>query len=448
MDPDPDLQSSLLGLSMSFDATLMLPLFIFITLIILSGLISGSEVAFFSLKDSELEGLRSKDKSAYKTLSEISAKRTEILATILITNNFVNVAIVILGTVLMNGLFDFQGNKNIELVFNLVLLTLLLLLFGELIPKLLGRRFCIPFSLVMAKPMLGALRLLKPLVRLLTALSKSIEKLIKPSQSNTLSVDELSQALELSSSGIGGDFQERDNKMLEGILKFGSTTVRQVMTPRIDIETLHTAMSYKEVIERIKKTGYSRLPVYGEDVDHIEGILYIKDLLRYLDQEDFDWLQLVRPAFFVPESKKIDDLLQEFRSRKNHIAIVVDEYGGTSGIATLEDVVEEVVGEINDEHDVDDLVYSKLDENNYIFEGKTPLNDFCRVLNIEPELLDDYKGDAETLAGLLIEVAGYFPKINEEFIIDDLNFKVESIEKRRIRRLKVSRNTGNDDENS
>ena len=439
MDPDPDLYLASQGLLLSFNTALIAPLLVFILLIMISALISGAEVAFFSLKTSDFESLKNKDKSAFKKLNEINQSKTEILATILITNNFVNVAIVILGSILMDGFFDFRGNETLEIIANLVILTLLLLLFGELMPKLLGRRFPVAFSLIMAKPLLSAKGILQPFVFILIGMAQKIEKWIKPINPNTISVDELSQALELSTGGSSEYEAETDNKMLEGILKFGTTTVKQVMTPRIDIESLNTKMTFAEIINTIKETGYSRLPVYEDDIDHIQGILYIKDLLRHLYETDFDWQQLVRPAFFVPESKKIDDLLQEFRARKNHIAIVVDEYGGTSGIATLEDVVEEVVGEINDEHDIDDLVYSKLDENNYIFEGKTPLNDFYRVLDLEPEILDEHKGDAETLAGLMIEIAGYLPSVNEELTVSNLIFKVESIEKRRIRRLKISR---------
>ena len=322
-------------------------------------------------------------------------------------------------------------------VIQVVLITFLILLVGEVLPKIYANRKSLYFVSFMAVPMQFLKRLFRPLSRLLIASTSAIDRRVAKDTPN-LSVDDLSQALELTSDESTTDHEQ---KILKGIVKFGNTDVKQVMKPRMDVVSLENTMSYNEVLELILKSGYSRIPVYEDDFDHIKGVLYIKDLLPHINAgNDFEWGKLLRQAFFVPENKKIDDLLKEFQEKKIHLAIAVDEYGGTSGIITLEDIIEEIVGDINDEFDTEDLVYSKLDDTNYIFEGKTPLNDFYKVMNIDGEEFEEARGEAETLAGFVLEIAGKFPEKKEKLHFADYTIAVEAMDKRRIKSLKVTRN--------
>lgn len=417
-----------------FSFEIILSLFIMAILLLCSALISGSEVAYFSLSGSELDHLRvSKNKSEIRVI-ELLERPKRLLATILIANNFINVGIVILSTFIIDGLFTFN-NYQLKFLIQVVAVTFVLLLIGEVIPKVYATRKAERLAGAMALPLFYIQFIVKPISSILVHSTNFIDKRIKRKGHN-ISVGELSHALELSSDENGKD---EDQKILEGIVKFGNTDVKQIMTSRIDVVPIEITATYKEVVATILDCGYSRIPVYKENFDNIAGVLYIKDLLPHLDNEDFDWTSILRNPFFVPENKKIDDLLREFQSKKIHLAIVVDEYGGTSGIVSLEDVLEEIVGEISDEFDDDDLIYSKLDEFNYIFEGKAPLNDVYRVLQVESEeVFEEQKGEAETLAGFLIELKGKIPKKGEKVRFKQYLFTVEAADKRRVKRIKVT----------
>ena len=405
-----------------------------LVLLVCSALISGSEVAYFSLGPNEKESIEnSKDKKS-EILASLLSKPKRLLATILIANNFVNVAIVILSTYLTNLLLSDSLGQTLQFVIQVVVVTFLLLLLGEVIPKIYANKKPLNLASFMALPIFYLRIVMLPMSNLLISSTNFIDKRIKKKGHN-ISVDELSQALELTSDEDGN---EDDKKILEGIVKFGNTEVKQVMTSRVDVVSIDENKTFAEVNEIILESGYSRIPVHKDNFDQISGVLYIKDLLPHLNKESFDWLKLIRKPFFVPENKKIDDLLKEFQSSKIHLAIVVDEYGGSSGIVSLEDILEEIVGEISDEFDDDDLVYSKLDDYNYVFEGKIPLNDMYRVLDIDGDEFDDKKGDSETLAGLVLELFGKIPKKNEKMKLNDYQITIEAADKRRVKRIKLS----------
>lgn len=400
-----------------------------------SALISGAEVAFFSLSPTDFAALERRKSAADELVLKLLDKPKSLLATILITNNFINILIVLISTFLMDALFNFGDNVILDFTVKVVGITFILLLFGEVLPKVYANRNALNFSKTMSQPLLILTNLLKPVAGFLIGTSNIIERRLKPSGAN-ISVEDLSTALEITSDE---ERTEDDQRLLEGIVKFGSIEVRQIMKPRMDIVALDTELTYPEVLKLILENGYSRLPAFEENLDQVKGILYIKDLLRHLNTDDsFKWSNLLRPPFFVPENKKIDDLLKEFQERKMHMAVVVDEYGGTSGIVTMEDVLEEIVGDISDEFDDEDIIYSKLDDDNYVFEGKTPLNDFYRVLDIDGEDFDEDRGDSDTLAGFLLEISGKFPRKNEEIDYRHYRFKVEGIDHRRIKRIKVT----------
>ena len=437
MDPDPE--SVLLFFStlhiLNYANGLVL-----IFLLIFSALISGSETAFFSLSQTALDNLRNKSKEENKVVQLLN-KPKKLLATILITNNFINILIVLLFASLGEELFfNFKLTVfgiQVRFLIEVVLVTFLILLFGEVLPKVYASRNSLKFAGFMAKPISILNTLLTPLSQPLINLTKGLENRLG-SKKNNFSVEKLSEALELTSN----DATTKDEqKILEGIVNFGNTETVQIMKPRIDIFALSDTASYEEVLEKILKKGYSRNPVYKENIDTIIGVLYAKDLLAHLDKTTFKWQNLLREPFFVPENKKLDDLLNEFREKKNHLAIVVDEYGGTSGIVTLEDVIEEIVGDINDEFDDDDFSYSKIDDNNYIFEGKTTIKDFCRVLDNEDEdIFEEEKGESETLAGFLLEISGKFPKRGEKINFNKYTFTIESLDRKRIKQVKITRN--------
>lgn len=441
MDPDPEPLFITLA---SIDFLTGINAVVLILLLISSALISGTEVAFFSLSQTDLNELSNegKEENIIVTLLE---KPRKLLATILITNNFINILIVLLFASLAEtlfGNFDYQlnlyyFNVPIRFLIEIVLVTFLILLFGEVLPKVYASRNALRFSRVMAKFIHGVNVLLTPFSLPLITLTKWIEKKLGSKNSN-FSVETLSQALELTSEGAT---TKDEQKILEGIVNFGNTETVQIMKPRIDIFALSDEETYEVVLNKILENGYSRNPVYKENIDTIVGVLYAKDLLAHLNKKDFKWQDLVREAFFVPENKKLDDLLDDFRARKNHLAIVVDEYGGTSGLVTLEDVIEEIVGDINDEFDDDDLQYSKIDANNYIFEGKTTIKDFCKVLDDEDEaIFEEEKGESETLAGFILEVSGRFPKKGEKINFKNYTFTIEALDKKRIKQVKATRN--------
>lgn len=391
-------------------------------------------MAFFSLTQKDIDQLKPKNKQGYDGITELLNHPKTLLATILISNNFINVGIVILSSFLTNELFDFSGNQTLGFIVQVVAITFLILLFGEVLPKVYANKQALTFSRFMSRPMYVLRTIFRPFSSILVKSTNIIEKRLRSSSEN-LSVDDLTQALELAND----DTTDDEQKILEGIVKFGSTAVTQIMKPRMDVVCLDISWDYKQVMDIILDSGYSRIPVYEESFDQVKGVLYIKDLIPHINQsDDFIWQQLIREPFFVPENKKIDDLLKEFQEKKIHMAIVADEFGGTSGIITLEDVIEEIVGEISDEFDDEELVYSKLDDKNYVFEGKIHLTDFIKVLEIEEELFEEARGEADTLAGFLMEVSGRLPERNDEIDFHNYTFKVESLEGRRINRVKVT----------
>ncbi|CAM1343178.1 gliding motility-associated protein GldE [Tenacibaculum aestuarii] len=441
MDPEPEPLFLLLS---SFDWLTTVNLLLLLLLLICSALVSGTEVAFFSISQTELDELSSNSKEE-NTVVKLLDDPKKLLGTILITNNFINILIVLLfaniGKVLFTGLdyeLDFYFfNVSVLFLIEIVLITFLILLFGEVLPKVYASRKSLQFAEMMAKPIQVLNTLLTPLSFPLIKLTSVIENRLG-NKNNNLSVERLSQALELTSDDAT---TKEEQKILEGIVSFGNTETVQIMKPRTDVCAISEDASYEEVLQMILKNGYSRNPVYRENMDTIVGVLYAKDLLEHLNKKTFKWQNLLREAFFVPENKKLDDLLIEFQEKKKHLAIVVDEYGGTSGIVTLEDVIEEIVGDINDEFDDEDLTYSKLDENNYIFEGKITIKDFCRVLDDEDEeKFEEAKGESETLAGFLLEVSGKFPKKGEKINFSNYTFTIEALAKKRIKQVKVTRN--------
>lgn len=402
-------------------------------LLFCSAMISGTEIAFFSLSKTDLDLLSKEHSPAGDRVLSLLNKPKKLLATILIANNFINIFIVLLFAVL--GAYFFENlEAGIRFLIEVVLITFLILLFGEVLPKVYATRNSIPFALFMANPVVYLNRLLSPLSYLLTGLTGVVERRLGK-KDNDFSVEKLSQALELTADNA----TTKDEKnILEGIVAFGNTETVQVMKPRIDIFAIPDDASFPEVLSKIISNGFSRNPVYHENIDEVIGVLYAKDLLPHLTKTEFNWQALVRAPYFVPENKKLDDLLIDFQEKKNHLAIVVDEYGGTSGLVTLEDVIEEIVGDISDEFDSDDLVYSKLDANNYVFEGKTALKDFYRVLDIDPKNFELHKGEAETLAGFILEISGKFPKKFEKINFEAFVFTVEAVDRKRIKQLKVT----------
>lgn len=413
---------------------------ILILLLVCSAMISGAEVAFFSLAPSDLdEGEEKVPPKKLAIVRKLLSNPKKLLATILVANNFINIAIVLL--------FDSLSHiflKNITAVFygisarfivEVGMVTFLILLFGEILPKIYASRNKLSFSTMMAYPLNVLNRLLSPVSMPMRSVTIYIENRFGKHKSN-MSVDQLSQALELTNEE---DTTQEEQKILQGIVTFGTMDTKQVMKPRMDIFALNEEMKYKDIMPEIIAHGFSRIPVYKDSVDSISGILYVKDLMPHIDKKDFKWNTLLREAYFVPENKKLDDLLNEFRDMKMHLAIVVDEYGGTSGLISLEDIIEEIVGEITDEFDDDDLLFSKLDEQTFVFDGKTPLKDFYKVIKIEDsQIFEDEKGEAETLAGFILEISQDFPKKNDILNFHHYTFTIEAFDNKRIKQIKLS----------
>lgn len=401
-------------------------------LILLSGFASASEIAFFSLSPADLEAM-DPDKSPLDMLVQKLRDDSErTLATILITNNLVNVTIIMLCNYILTNLLTFSA-EWLQFLCVTILLTFLLLLFGEIIPKVYGSTNPLAFCRKAVKGVMFFRKLFWPIETILLKSGAFAEKVLQK-ENRQLSIDDLEQALELTDKSDIKDEQS----MLQGIIRFGDETAKEVMTSRQDIIDLDIRCSYEDVLKCIVDNNYSRIPVYQDNKDNIRGVLYIKDLLPHLSKPaNFRWQSLIRPSYFVPETKKIDDLLREFQENKVHIAIVVDEFGGTSGIVTLEDILEEIVGEINDEYDEEEHNYTKLDANSYIFEGKTLLNDFTKILNLPDDEFDDVEGDADSLAGLLLEIKGDFPAVHEILKYKRYTFEVLEIDERRISKVKV-----------
>ncbi len=423
----------------SIDLITSLELLAVIVLLVFSGLVSGSEIAYFSLLPKDMEEINQSNSSSLVRVKKLLQNQKKLLATILVANNLINVGLILLTTLVINQLINFSAlHEYLSFFIQVIGITFIILLFGEVIPKIYATKNGLFLSKLMSLPLIFLSYLLYPISFLLMRFTGFIDKHVKQ-RGLDITVEDLSHALDLTSD-IDEDNEE--HKILKGIIKFGETSVKQIMTARVDVVALEKNAVYQDVITAILESGYSRIPVYEESFDTITGILYIKDLLPHLEEkENFDWNKLVRKPFFVPENKKIDDLLEEFQEKKIHLAIVVDEYGGTSGIISLEDILEEIVGEISDEFDDEDLTYSKLDENNYVFDGKTQLNDVFKIIDIEEdELFGDDKIDAESLAGLVIELAEKIPQKNERVTYKNLLFTVEASDKRRVKRVKLTIN--------
>ena len=414
-------------------AGLVVLIAVLVLLLICSALISGSEVAFFSFNASDLEVLEENSADNDK-INGLLQQPEELLGTILIANNFVNVGIVILSSFLLNEYFSPESwSPLVVFLVEILAITSVLLLFGEILPKVYARSSRLSFARMVVGFLSRIHSILLPLSR---RLSKTVNRLAIEGKGPSLSVDDLEQALELTSDESTSEDEQR---ILQGIVRFGSTSVKEVMTPRTSVVAIEQRTGYHEALSKMTESGYSRIPVFEENLDQIKGLLYVKDLLPYMDaSENFGWQDLMRQPFFVPESKKIDDLLGEFQRRRVHLAIVVDEFGGTSGVITLEDVLEEIVGEISDEFDDDDISYSKLDDYTFVFEASIPLIDLCRVLDLPKDRFDAVDGESDTLAGLVLELAGKFLGKGEEISHDEFTFKVESVDQRKIIRVKVT----------
>lgn len=427
-------------------AALVTGIIAIVVLILISAGSSASETAFFSLTPSQLNEIRSVRTATNKRITHLLDNPKLLLATILITNNLVNVGIVIISTFLSNRYLDFSGNPLLGILFQVVVITSVLLLLGEILPKVLATRQAVKIASITALPLTIVQQIMLPFSRLLVNSTRFIDK--KQAKNHNITLDDISNAIDITADG---KVDAEDRKIMKSITRFGEINAREIMSPRVDLTLLALSLSFDKVKKTILDSGYSRIPVYEETPDTITGILYIKDLLPYLSEnETFAWQQLIRQPFFIPENKPINDLMQEFREKKIHMAVVVDEYGGTSGIITLEDIIEEIVGEINDEFDVDadSEFYSKIDEENYLFEGKTSLNDMCRVLGIDNRMFDDVKGESETLAGVILEYAGKLPSAGESFSINGYLFRIVAADKRRIKKVKITMPVSHSDDNT
>ena len=406
-----------------------------VILLFLSALVSGSEIAFFSLTPVHLDELERNKKD--QLIKRLLRKPKKLLATILVANNFINIGIVILSTYATAVLL-----RNVEgwwkFVIEVILVTFLILLFGEILPKVYANRNPVKFSLFMATPLLLLEKIFYPVSIFLIKSSSIVEQRLKK-RSDHISIEDLSQVLDLTDDG---ETTQEEKDLWEGIVSFGETEARQIMRPRIDVFALEDDTPYKQVLEAVNNHGFSRIPVYQENMDNIIGVLFAKDLLPYLDKTEFEWTKLLREAFFVPENMKLDDLLKDFQEKKTHLAVVVDEYGGTSGIITLEDVIEEIVGEITDEYDHEEHNFTRLDNNTYEFDGKISLKDFYKIMDLtedEEEVFENQKGDAESLAGFFLEHSGSFPAKNDQIKIKDFKLTATAMDGKRIKKIKVEK---------
>jgi len=432
---DPSSQQFNQIIEFGFSESTGIYLIVILILLMISALMSGSESAFFSLRPSDYDELKKTNDSKSKLILDLLSKPKELLATILIANNFVNVGVVILSTLVLKDFLPHEISDIKRFLIEVIGIILLILITGEVIPKVYASKNSFIVVRLMAKP-LSKLSIVPPISILKLGLVKGsffLQRLFNGKA--TINTDELEQALALTKED---STSEDDHKILEGIVKFGKTEASQIMTPRIEVDAIDNSSDFKEVIETILESGYSRIPIYEVTPDNVIGILYIKDLLPSLNQDaNFDWRGEIRKPYFIPENKKINDLLQDFRNMKMHMAIVVDEYGGASGIVTLEDILEEIVGDITDEFDDNEVVYTKIDDTTYLFEGRTSLNDFYKIVECNEELFESLKGEAETLGGLIIEQTGRILKNNEFITIENYKLIVESSDKKRIKTVKI-----------
>lgn len=429
MDPEP---------SLSFLATIDTKLLFgsvgIVFFLFSSAMVSAAEVALFSLTSKDLNTLATEDSLKANVITKLLQRPKKLLATILIANNFSHIGVVIIFSFVGKSLFSALVNPVLKFTAEVILVTFLILLFGEVLPKVYASRNNLKFSKFIARPLLVLDQVLSPVSLPMRAVTVYLhEKLGK--QKTNISVDQLSQALELTSTD---DTSSEEQKILEGIVSFGNTDTKQVMSPRIDVFAIEIEETFAEIYPKIVDKGYSRIPVYRESIDQIEGVLFVKDLLPHLHKKEFDWKKLMREPFFVPENKKLDDLLKDFQRLKSHLAVVVDEYGGTSGLVSLEDVIEEIVGDISDEFDDENISYSQIDEKNFLFEGKINLKDFYRIVEVDEDAFESKKGEAETLAGFLLEILGNFPKKGQKIHFSTVYFTIEGVDKKRIKQLKVT----------
>ncbi|WP_298519658.1 gliding motility-associated protein GldE [uncultured Kordia sp.] len=431
MDPEP----SLLIFIASLEGLDIFKMVFFGILLFCSALISGAEVALFSLSQTEINEAEESKSARLRLAAKLLRKPRKLLGTILVANNFINIATVLLFASISDKFFDGITPEWFRLVIKIGVVTFLILLFGEILPKVYASRNKHKFSAMMAYPLNILDKIFAPISMPMSYVSGLIQNKLGKRRSN-LSVDQLSQALELTSED---ETTKEEQKILQGIVSFGNTDTKQVMQPRMDVFALKEGMDFDAVLSEITKKGYSRIPVYKESLDDISGILYVKDLIPHIDTKNFQWEKLLRDAYFVPENKKLDDLLREFQEKKIHLAIVVDEYGGTSGLVSLEDVIEEIVGDISDEFDDEDVNYSKIDDKNYVFEGKTNLKDFYKIIGLEDNSeFESHKGESETIAGFVLEIFRGFPKVRDKINFSNYTFTVEVIDNKRLKQVKVT----------
>ena len=429
MDSEPNI-----NFFATIDTNLLFGSIAIVLLLFCSAMVSAAEVALFSLTQQDLNTLAEDDSSKANLISKLLQRPKKLLATILVANNFSHIGVVIIFSFVGNTIFSAIESPILKFTVEVILVTFLILLFGEVLPKIYASRNNIKFSKFVANPIVMLDKLLSPISLPMRAVTIFLHEKLGKQKSN-ISVDQLSQALGLTSTE---DTTSEEQKILEGIVSFGNTDTKQVMSPRIDIFALEMEETFAEIYPKIIEKEYSRIPVYRESIDHIEGVLFVKDLIPHINKKEFDWNKLIREPFFVPENKKLDDLLKEFQSKKSHLAIVVDEYGGTSGLVSLEDVIEEIVGDISDEFDDENLNFSQIDDKNFLFEGKINLKDFYRIIDVDEEIFESSKGEAETLAGFILEILGNFPKKGQKIHFSNVCFAIEAVDKKRIKQLKVT----------
>jgi putative hemolysin len=403
-------------------------------LLFCSAMVSAAEVALFSLSPKDLNDMSKESSSKANVISKLLQKPKKLLATIVVANNFSHIGVVIIFSFVGNNLFSGMASPVLKFILEVILVTFLILLFGEVLPKIYASRNNVKFSKFIANPLLVLDKILSPISMPMRAITIYFHEKLGKQKSN-ISIDQLSQALELTSSD---DTSSEEQKILEGIVTFGNTDTKQVMSPRIDIFALEISATFAEIYPKIVAKEFSRIPVYRDNIDHIEGVLFVKDLIPHIHKKEFDWQKLIRKPFFVPENKKLDDLLKDFQRLKSHLAIVVDEYGGTSGLVALEDVIEEIVGDISDEFDDENINFSQINEKNFLFEGKINLKDFYRIISVNEENFENQKGEAETLAGFILEILGNFPKKGQKIHFSELLFTIEIVDKKRIKQIKVT----------
>lgn len=430
MDPEPNI--SLLS---AIDTESVLGYIAMFILLFCSALVSAAEVAYFSLTTKDLEDCSREHPSQAQIISSLLQKPKKLLATLLVANNFINIGVVILFSFIGRNLFESITSPLLKFILEVIVVTFLILLFGEVLPKIYASRNNVKFARFFAFPLSILDKLLSPISLPMRSITIYLHEKLGNKQKSNFSVDQLSQALELTSSE---DTSNDEQKILEGIVSFGNTDTKQVMSPRIDIFALEINESFEEILPKITEKGFSRIPVYKDNIDQIEGVLFVKDLIPHINKKTFDWKTLLREPFFVPENKKLDNLLKDFQSMKSHLAIVVDEYGGTSGLVSLEDIIEEIVGDISDEFDSENLNYSQIDDKNFIFEGKINLKDFYRIIDVDEELFETRKGEAETLAGFILEILGNFPKKGQKINFENCRFTIEAVDKKRVKQIKVT----------